>query len=207
MKVSLHKSGRWQFSFTSEFVQAMELKGQWDRGTRHMERWLRPPELGARTTLAFRINVPSSELRRMPIRSQEKRTKWIAAPPIGGAVEFAILLAARGDKITGWPGKRSIQTNLITQLPLSSGETLWVVSRETRVTSQLKSQIDHYRSVLREMNPGVDFNDPTIRALLGGSDTHGKYFIEIAMTVGEVDETKLGEAGPPGFVDAGLFGN
>ena len=103
LKVSLHESGRWQMSFTTEFVKKMQAKGQWPAISRHMSRWLRPTEISS-VTLAFRIIIPTSELRPLKLRMVRPIT-WIAAAPIGHAVEFMIFLTAPGTKVTDWPGR------------------------------------------------------------------------------------------------------
>lgn len=206
LKVSLHESGRWQMSFTSEFVKKMQAKGQWPAISRHMSRWSRPREISPGVTLAFRIIIPTSELRPLKIRTVKTIT-WIAAPPIGQAVEFLIFLTTPATKVTHWPGRRAMRTQFIAKLLLPNRETLWLVYRSQLVTPELRSNISHHKSSIRKSLPATDFTDPSLRSLLLGRHSDGSwYFIEVAMTTENEKERRLQEVGgPPGIVAAGLF--
>ena len=78
-KVSLHKSGRWQVSFSQDVVAEMQIKNQ----ERHIDKWICPQNNVAKNfTLAFRIIIPASELRTY----KQKKTKeihWLEASPDG----------------------------------------------------------------------------------------------------------------------------
>jgi len=91
LKASLHESGQWQISFTSEFVKAREAKDAWTTSGRHIQMWKRPPETGVGVTLAARVFIPTSELRQMEGKPK-KPVCWIPVASIGHAIEVLIIL-------------------------------------------------------------------------------------------------------------------
>jgi hypothetical protein len=52
---------------------------------------------------------------------------WVPNAPEGKATEIAILLVGPEVTVTGWPGKKSMNTGLIGSIPLLNGETVWAV--------------------------------------------------------------------------------
>lgn len=81
-KVSLHASGEYRWSATSEWVQRDSRRRNADR---HMVRWTTVRPTGNTAQHAFRIIVPESELRSIPPGEDIRGVRWLPAPPIGAA--------------------------------------------------------------------------------------------------------------------------
>lgn len=130
-KLSLHESGAWQVGFTSDFKRSMAEQGRWKGGSRLTAQFAPPKEIGPGTLLAFRILVPGSAVSiDSATESLPDNLVWIPPPPNDRVVEVALLLTANGLNIDGWPGRRSLSTNLVGDFPLDSGEHLWLVHRQ-----------------------------------------------------------------------------
>ena len=125
-KASLHQSGTWQVSFTSQFVSKISDRGTWTKVSRHFDRWQRPDEVGHGVTLALRILIPSSELREGSNDAGAiKPVHWVPAPAIGLAVSFDILITKPETQVSDWPGRRSMDTELVSRFSLASkGSTM-----------------------------------------------------------------------------------
>lgn len=207
LKVSLHESGQYQLSFDANYIQRKKAEGKWPSILpRHMYRWPRPTEIGPGITLAFRIFIPTSELRLMKPRAP-KPIIWIAPPPIGYWIEIAILFIAPGKKLSGWPGQRAMQTELLRQELLPNGQTLSLVYRRELVPPEWEVRINRLKSSMRKNLAGIDWRDSALRTFILGDHPDGsRFLIDVAMDAGTEKETQVeGVAGPPGIVAAGVF--
>jgi hypothetical protein len=126
-KVSLHASGAWRFAYKQEAHAELVEGLPGDKG-RVIGQWPRPSEFAPECTLAFRIVTPPSAVTDAVHLSRDKSVQWIAKAPEGQATEIDIIIVTAGTRVSGWPGRRSMQTSLIGSLALPSGETVWVVT-------------------------------------------------------------------------------
>jgi len=130
-KVSLHKSGNWQVSFSQDTVPEMQIKNQ----QRHIDKWNCPKNnLGSNFTLAFRIIIPNSELRIYKQKNKGKKIDWINSATNGDAREIGVILEHTLQHMkTGWPGSNN-SFSLLGQGVLSNGEKLWLIYRDIKLT-------------------------------------------------------------------------
>jgi hypothetical protein len=188
-KASLHESGVYRSAFTSAFETELGGESHLPKGTRLIDRWPRPSHPGHGTTLAFQILIPTTDLRPMTLLPEDfDQIQWIPTPKDNEIIEIAIVLTAPGVFHSGWPGSRSMGTQLIGSLLLASGETAWVVHRvaadaEAYFTSDLPGLKNRART-----NPPTwgsaptDWTDPRMRAIffLRRSDG-GRAFVDAAI--------------------------
>lgn len=76
-KISLHKSGSCQFSFTKEWVQeniGIRIKKNADR---HFSQWTRPVPIESESHLTFRLVIPGTELRIIPYEKKLEKVLWL----------------------------------------------------------------------------------------------------------------------------------
>lgn len=124
IKASFHQSGRWHVSFTKDFHEnAFDVESK--PPTRFLDRWSRPSEVASGVTLALRVVVPWSAATTLVQREADNIT-WIAPAPEGYAVEFAVVLTTPECLVSTWPGKNSMNSQLVGSFPLFSGERVWV---------------------------------------------------------------------------------
>jgi len=125
LKASLHQSGSWHVAYSNKFFEA-GFEESSRPVSRFTQQWPRPPEIAKGMTLAFRIVTPWFAPI-TPIASLESDIKWIPAPAVGKAIETAILITSLDCKVSNWPCRDSMQTELIGSFPLESRETVWLV--------------------------------------------------------------------------------
>ena len=131
LKASLHQTGNWHVAFSRQFLEE-NLNTFSDKPSgRFIEQWSRPQQIAPGVTLAFRIVTPHSAVSIPFDVSLYKGIAWIPAPPDNRAVEIDIIFTAPDTLVSGWPGKNSMNTQLIDSMSLSSGEKVWVVHRVT----------------------------------------------------------------------------
>jgi hypothetical protein len=181
MKTSFHESGLYQTSFNSKFVEKLKKEGNWWRESRHIDQWRQTSNIGKGITLAFRIVIPSSQLRTMPFL-EKKEIVWISPPEQGFTTEIAILFCNSRHLVEGWPGQRSLKTNLLLHHLLPNGKTLWIVYREDKDTEGTLQRIQDLKRVIMNQPPtyskqGAHINITTARLLLGGEEADGSRFI------------------------------
>lgn len=122
MKMSLHESGAWQASFTSQFADTLQAKNEWFREYRHIDKWDRPIELSPGLTLALRLIFPASELRTYSLDlGTSKPTTWIPAPLPGLVCEIALVFSRLEVPVSNWPGKSQHGTQLLARHSLPNG--------------------------------------------------------------------------------------
>lgn len=181
VKVSLHESGRWQWSLTSEFAQTAsgeDVVSQ-SRG-RHFSIWDRPPEFAAAHTLAFRVFFPRSELRPLRHQAMTKPVTWIPAPEHGHYIDVAILLGPHTDPHE-WPGKDAMGTQLVDYIRLSSHETVFVVWQELPVYDGMETQLAQLKADISSQHGGQMYDPCRIRVhFFGHRESGDRFFIDCA---------------------------
>lgn len=125
VKLSLHESGRWHVGFdATRFASLFEKNSE--PTTRFAGRWDKPAPLIEGLTLACRVHTPWYGVT-IPASSLDGKVSWIQAPPQGQSIEVAIFLSEAGTLVTDWPGRRSMNTNLVGSIELDGGGHVWVV--------------------------------------------------------------------------------
>lgn len=127
LKLSLHESGRWHVSFDAkQFAQLFEDASA--PSDRFIGKWKQPEPLVGDLTLACRIHVPWHAAT-IPDSSLDERVHWIECAPHGQSVEIAVFLQGRPPDESEWPGRDSMETKLVGQLPLEDSGSVCVVHR------------------------------------------------------------------------------
>jgi len=149
IKVSLHQSGEWQVSLTEEFADALGENGTPVGNSRHIARWHRPPAQHPGTLTAMRLVFPTAELATLgpPAEKKDKPTRWISAAPNNEAVAFLLVITNRATTeatLPDWPGRKGSGADLLTRMPLCSGDTLWVVYRTQPMTNEAENMIHDF---------------------------------------------------------------
>jgi hypothetical protein len=174
-KMSLHDSGNWHIAYTKEYFE-MAVKGAIPQhNDRFLEKWSRPPETALGLTLAVRILTPASAVT-TPIEStREKNVVWLQNAPTSKATEIDILISAPETRVTSWPGKNSMGTELVGFLTLARGDTVWVVYRVVHVPNyqNLGGRGPYY---YRNRTKG-ELNSKHLRAMAFGNATDGSRII------------------------------
>ncbi|MBI5459002.1 hypothetical protein [Methanobacterium sp.] len=176
-KASLHQSGNWQISLTSEFIADKKIANQ----NRHIERWKAPIDnICKGVMLAFRIIIPESELRKPASTISHKNINWINSPKKGDLAEIDLILTKPNVKVSNWPGKNSMQTSLLKEIKLLNEDTLWIVYRYQAMDRQNITQLDKYREdCLEKIKEG---NPEKPKAILIGDEKDGsRKFIELSL--------------------------
>jgi hypothetical protein len=128
-KVSFHAKCNWRFAFTKEmYLKEKEYNPDW-RKDRLIEEWAKPKPLSEGVTLAYRIITPWSSVR-IPIRKTAENIVYIPNAPENKAIEIYIIITSPNINITGWPGKRAMNTSLVGSFLIDNGDTIWVVYKE-----------------------------------------------------------------------------
>ena len=171
-KVSLHESGSWQYGFTQEYARTPEYSRLGARERRHWEIWERPKEIGPGITRAFQVIIPSASARHgCPDRG--KLVSW-ATVGSGEAIEFNVLLTDPARPVDGWPGKRSMGTNLAGQFELENGEITWVVYRTVPLPKLADVRIPADAMQKLQVTEGNQYSI----ALTGNSEDGSRFIIE-----------------------------
>jgi hypothetical protein len=127
LKASLHESGNWHIGYSHAFFgKSIDTFAAGPKG-RFIDKWARPPDIAPGVMLAFRIVTPSSAVNLSFDPSKYGHLKWIPNAPEGRATEIDILITSPAVHTSGWPGKRSMNTQLVDSMKLDSGERVWVV--------------------------------------------------------------------------------
>jgi hypothetical protein len=133
--VSLHQSGDWHVAYIQKFFEE-NLRPFSDSGKsdkRFITEWPRPPEIAEGVTLAFRIITPNSAVSTPLDTSLSKKIISIPVPPDNHAVEIAVIITASYASVSHWPGRNSMDMQLVGSMSLDSGETVWIVHRVTDI--------------------------------------------------------------------------
>jgi hypothetical protein len=135
LKTSFHKSGKWRTAVTEAAVKAnkVDLLPGTDR---KLSGWDRPAMHERGFVGAYKVAVPSSELRPGTINLPKEPVHWVADPGPGKAVQFVVLLLApRVRQLTvSDPGPADDRVH--EQFRLPSGERLALMSRCVPLTAR-----------------------------------------------------------------------
>jgi hypothetical protein len=127
LKLSLHETGRWHVASDSQqFSQMFENANA--PPDRFMGKWDKPVPPSAGLTLACRIHIPW-DAATIPDPSLDTKVHWIPCAPLGQSVEVAVFLTERPLDNSDWPGRASMQTKPVGQLPLEGGGSISIVHR------------------------------------------------------------------------------
>lgn len=126
IKLSLHESGRWHVGFDAARFASM-FEDNSIHTTRFAGKWNKPDPLVKGLILACRVHTPWYGVT-IPDSSLDRKVTWIQSAPQGQSIEVAIFLSEAGTLITGWPGRRSMNTNLVGSIELDGGCHVWAVS-------------------------------------------------------------------------------
>ncbi len=89
LKVSIHSSGVCQWSCTDSYVRRKALRSNSER---HIVRWQVDVPPAGQALLAFRVQVPVSELRAQPEPNDKKKVFWLSEAPPESTVQFLFYL-------------------------------------------------------------------------------------------------------------------
>jgi len=129
LKASMHQSGNWHIAFNKNTYEE-KVQGVVPRlDSRFTDQWPRPTEFADGITLAFRIVTPHSAVSSNTEIRNDNKIIWVSAPPDGKALEIDICITKPNLTVSNWPGKNSMQTELIGSFVLNNGETVWAISR------------------------------------------------------------------------------
>jgi hypothetical protein len=152
--------------------------------------------------MAFQIVVPSAAVTIAPrAQSKQKPVNWVAAPPKGRAIEFSALLTGGVGEAGAWPGRGSMATELIGNMPLASGEYVRIVSREIDVP-----QLRPFESgnLMRFTKDVPDLKGARVRLIVFGSTEDGARFIfESLLDSGSIPKLQQRLAGDPAGPEQG----
>lgn len=125
VKASFHESGSWHIAFASGRFPSM-FEDPDRPQSRFAMRWSRPPELSPGVMLPCRVLVPWYAPT-VPESTSDSTVMWVQTAPPGKALEFAVILTSAATCVTGWPARRSMNTELVGKITLDSGDRVWVV--------------------------------------------------------------------------------
>lgn len=168
LKVSLHESGKWRTAFLDEYARTEEyfLPGDRDRA---FQKWDRPEPLAPGIRHAFKIIVPTSELRSPShgrVEAKVKSILWVRPPPLGAAVQFDVSITDADASVGKWPGAH-LGYGLVGRAPLVDGSSVWITWRKLSVAGGLQAEIDRFHGIkVREGGKGID--DVRAIAFVGG---------------------------------------
>lgn len=93
-KVSFHSSGQCQWSFTDTWVAEQNGRRNSDR---HIVRWRMPEAQSGQAILAFKIEIPMSELRPQSPLTDKKKIFWVAGAPTDATIRFVIFITPESE--------------------------------------------------------------------------------------------------------------
>ncbi len=174
LKVSLHESGSWHYAFSQKTFEDRVDGALPTLSNRFVEKWPRPPDLQPGITLAFRIVTPWSAVTTPIGTSGVTDIIWLPNAPENRAKEIDIFLTVPSTLVTGWPGKRSMNTSLIGSVLLENGETVWAVHWTTHMPdfSQTMKGTRFFKGTSRK-----DLESDGLRMLAFGNEADGSRVI------------------------------
>lgn len=189
MKVSFHESGKWHVGFDKTFLDKKAPKDSPLSKNRFPLKWPEPQELSPGVILAFRIIVPEDVIN-VPKKEERKSLVWIPSPPIGKAVEIAILLTHPEAKVSSWPGAKAMGTSLVGKIDLESGKKVWVVHRVIDLPPRMVPTTRVKPTFFRNLTPEEE-KGQGLRAIGIGKHEDGSwYFCECLVKVKKVERDK-----------------
>lgn len=185
VKLSLHESGRWRMAFTKQFANSGSPVVD-PPGDRRANEWTRPAEFEPGWTAAFLVIVPHSQLGPSPAGGIKGDIRWRAAAGRGMETRYWLLLATPVvDPPNEWPGKDSMQTDLVARFQLANGETLWIVCQDVPSPAGNERYYEEIKPVLIARGgiaPEVFQPPGIIRGyLFGTSERELRFYIDLYM--------------------------
>lgn len=98
MKASFHSSGQCQWSATDSWVRRQTCVRNSER---HVKRWQVNYPVGNEALLAFRVEIPASELRVLPPPPDKKKVWWVSGVPSEATARFLFYLTRPSDTDPG----------------------------------------------------------------------------------------------------------
>lgn len=95
--------------------------------------WPRPAQFAEGRTLAFRIVTPYSAVSTALDTPLSQNIISIPVPPDNSAVELDVIITSPHTSVAHWPGRNSMNTQLVCSMVLDSGDTVWIVHRVTDI--------------------------------------------------------------------------
>lgn len=194
IKLSLHKSGSWQWAITKEYASGPSpvLPAS---GDRMLDKWECPPEFAPGWVKAFQVFVPSSEV----IMSQnpeansapsKKKIHWVPRAADGFGTCFTVLISGPRAAFARWeayPEQDQYAPHPIWHAALPrEGKTVWVLMHEQSIPEKLRGTIEANRQEWHQYfkrENGATYDALTNkRGFLYSTDQDGtRSFIDIAM--------------------------
>ncbi|CAK6687368.1 hypothetical protein ICNINCKA_00189 [Synechococcus sp. CBW1107] len=174
LKTSLHESGSWHVGFLRSYVEKHFDAGDPKQTNPYLQRWPRPQEIGPGVTLAYRIVVLPAAVNRI-CQPESAHITWLPAPPMGRAVEIAILLVEARANVEHCPGSRSIGTSPVGSYVLDSGVTIWVVHRQ--IDSPTVNMPGQGNTTWLSGKGPANLNEPGVAGLIFGDTEDGSRVI------------------------------
>jgi hypothetical protein len=126
-KLSMHKTGEWISAFTSESGGVFK-----HTGSRRQRTWKRPPEFKPGWTEGAIVAIPWVKWRGQ-FRPREKAppdTIWVPGPARKKKRLFIVLFAGPTVPSDGIKSVARPDDHVVGKLPLSNGETVWLLARQ-----------------------------------------------------------------------------
>jgi hypothetical protein len=152
MKTSLHATGRWHHAYTESFFEENLNEEDKTEYGRFIRKWGRPLEIAPGFTLAFRVVTPLSSISSTIDEKSRKKIVWIPSPAEGKANETALLIVTKDTPFTDWPGKRSMNNQLVGSFPLPNGDAAWIVSRDIELPdfSSITGKVNFFKGFSKD---------------------------------------------------------
>lgn len=174
LKASLHESGSWHIGYSEKtYAELVNDVVPTQRG-RFVRLWDRPKAIAPGVTLAYRIVTPPSALV-SGVGESDDKVKWIPSCPQPKAVEVDIFICSSTVRVTGWPGKNNMGTELIGSYKLANGESIWVVHWVVNMPDL--SQATKGRGAFYKGRGEEDLNSGSLRAIVFSSEPDGSRVI------------------------------
>lgn len=176
LKASMHESGDWHVAFCESTYEERVEGAVPSLNNRFANKWPQPSEIAEGVTLAFRIVTPETAVSSHSEVKNPNKIKWVPPPPETKAVEFYIVITTPQTKISKWPGKDSMGTELIGSFQLNNGNTVWAVSQiiDCPDFSKLGKGVGH---LLKGKSRNDLINSDNLRALVFGDNPDGSRVI------------------------------
>ena len=139
-KISLHGSGRAQFSRTNEWARRSGARNS----QRHIVRWFLPPPPEGEPSHVFRIVVPRREMQIAGIPRRPLQVNWIRSPAPNKVVAIECYLSARDEY------RHLLPYQFLNSLPHDSGRLI-LLTHEDVLTPENESALENARSEIRNL--------------------------------------------------------
>lgn len=176
LKASMHQSGNWHIAFSEGTYQKKVAGAVPSLDSRFTDRWPQPPDIAEGVTLSFRIVTPATAVSSDTKVKNPNKLVWIPTPIEKKAIEVYVIITTPQAKISEWPGKDSMGTDLIGSFKLNNGNTVWAVSKviESPNFSQLVKGTGH---LFKGKTKSDLKNTDNIRGLVFGDNPDGSRVI------------------------------